>query len=223
MGALLAIALAFYASLNDGTGWELGIVRFIQGADVPGLHQTDLALTQAGHTPLALPLTLLTIIWFVTAGHLRLGLLLGVATGGRILGGFIKILIDRQRPDASQVDLAQIFGGPSFPSGHVLGTTLLLGTIWYAAFHLIPQRPARLAIQSLCVAGMLMMGVARMELGAHWPTDVLGGYLIGGLILMPLIALHRHTTPGVAQPAREHAQAPTLSAVPATETSSSIV
>jgi undecaprenyl-diphosphatase len=88
------------------------------------------------------------------------------------------------------VDLAYFFGGPSFPSGHVLGTTILLGWIAYSAGHVIPQRPVRLAVQAACVFAIGLMGVSRIELGAHWPTDVLGGYLVAGLLLLPLMALH---------------------------------
>ena len=199
-GALFAAALGLYASRANDPGWEVTIVQFIQGLHVPGLHQADLVLTRAGHTPLALPLTLLAIAGLALAGHLRLGLLLGVATAGRIVGGVVKILIDRQRPDAGEVDLAQIIGGPSFPSGHVLGTTLLLGWLAFAAIYVIPHRTARLAVQAACLLVILMMGLSRIELGAHWPTDVAGGYVIAGLMLLPLMALHHHTGPRL-QPA----------------------
>jgi undecaprenyl-diphosphatase len=189
--ASAAVLLATYATRAASPGWEVAIVQFIQGLDVPGLHRLDLVLTRIGHTPLALPLTILAVAGLVAAGHTRLGLLLAVATTGRIAGGIIKIGIDRPRPDAGDVDLAHIFGGPSFPSGHVLGTTLLLGWLAYAAGHVFPQRAVRLSVQAACIVTILLMGVSRIELGAHWPTDVLGGYAVAGVMLFPLMSLHQ--------------------------------
>lgn len=190
LGVLLAIALTAYASEAGGPGWEVAIVQFVQGLDVPGLHQLDTLLTRFGHTPWALPLTVVAAVALVALGHPKLGILLVLATTGRIVGGLIKVAIDRPRPDAGDVNLAHFFGGPSFPSGHVLGTTLLLGWLAYSAAHVFPQRAIRLPIQVGCIALIVMMGVSRIELGAHWPTDVLGGYLVAGLMLMPLISLH---------------------------------
>jgi undecaprenyl-diphosphatase len=191
-GAVALFGLGLYAASVGSSGWEVAIVRGVQGLDVPGLHQADLVLTRAGHTPLAMPLTVVAIAVLVAVGHPRLGLFLAVATAGRIVGGLIKIAVDRPRPDAADVDLAHIFGGPSFPSGHVLGTTLLLGWLAYSATHAIPHRPSRLAFQAACGLGMFMMGVSRIELGAHWPTDVAAGYLVAGLMLLPLAALNAH-------------------------------
>jgi undecaprenyl-diphosphatase len=180
------------------------LVRFTQSLTVPGFHDVNLILTRVGHTPWALPLTALTVGGLWLLGHPRLGLFLAFITVGRLAGGLVKVLIDRTRPDASQVDLAYVFGGPSFPSGHVLGTTLLLGWICYSAIYVIPHRALRLAVQAVCVAGMVMMGLSRIELGAHWPTDVLGGYLIAGLLLIPLISLDRSLHHRASAPDRHH-------------------
>jgi undecaprenyl-diphosphatase len=195
-GAAFALALALYASEARSPGWEVAIVQFIQGLDVPGLHQLDLVLTRIGHTPWALPLTVTAVVALAALGHGKLGLLLALATTGRIVGGIIKIAIDRPRPEAADVQLAHFFGGPSFPSGHVLGTTLLLGWLAYSAIHVFPQRSVRVPVQVVCVLLIGMMGVSRIELGAHWPTDVVGGYLVAGLMLVPLMALHTRLDSG---------------------------
>jgi undecaprenyl-diphosphatase len=197
-----SLALAAYASTVGSPGWEAAVVRFIQDLSIPGLHELDLFFTRVGHTPWALPLTGLAIVGLVVLGHARLGLLLAVATGGRIVGGVVKILIDRPRPDGSDVDLAHLFGGPSFPSGHVLGTTLLLGWLAYSAIHVIPNRTARVSFQAACVVAILLMGVSRIELGAHWPTDVMGGYFVAATMLIPLMALNSRLHLGSIRRAR---------------------
>ena len=45
---------------------------------------------------------------------------------------------------------------------------------------------------------IVLMGVGRMVLRAHWPTDVLGGYVVGALLLMPIVAALRSTAPARA-------------------------
>ncbi len=189
--ALGLLTLTAYAYIVNSPGWEAFLVRGLQGLSIPGLHSTDLLLTRVGHTPWALPLTAAAVILLTIAGHVRLGAFLVLLTLGRFAGGLVKLLVERSRPDPGQVDLAYVFGGHSFPSGHVLGTTLLLGWLCYAAVYAIPQRTLRLAFQAACGVIMLLMGISRVELGAHWPTDVLAGYLLALLLLIPVMSWHR--------------------------------
>lgn len=74
-----------------------------------------------------------------------------------------------------------------------LGTALLLGWLCYAATYFIRQRWLRLPFQAACLTGIVLMGVSWFELGAHWPSDVLGAYLIAAVILIPAIRLHGRT------------------------------
>jgi len=78
----------------------------------------------------------------------------------------------------------------AFPSGHTLGAVLLYGLIIYLTRNCTSRR-ARLAIQSSAVAMILIVGFARVWYGAHWPSDVLGAYALGGLMLVGIIALYQ--------------------------------
>ena len=108
-----------------------------------------------------------------------------------MLSVVVKGLVDRPRPSASLVDVAHQLGDPSFPSGHVLGATLFYGFLIYCAESAISNKRARRLVQGGLVMVIALMGYARVELGAHWPTDVLGGYAIGLLILGAMVWLHR--------------------------------
>jgi undecaprenyl-diphosphatase len=88
--------------------------------------------------------------------------------------------------------VAHVSGGFSFPSGHVVGAVLLWGLIFFAAGQAIQARWPRLAVQGLSVAMIVLMGFQRVYAGAHWPTDVLGAYLWGGLILVGLVSAFAH-------------------------------
>lgn len=110
----------------------------------------------------------------------------------RALNPWLKAVIDSPRPRPDQVPVAEMAGGLGFPSGHVMGTVLLAGALVYLATLL--QFPAllRVATQVLAVVAVVSTSYNRIDAGAHWPSDVLGGLLWGTTLLLVLI--HSHST-----------------------------
>ena len=79
----------------------------------------------------------------------------------------------------------------SFPSGHALNLTAIFGFLLYLAYlHLPAGWPRRLVIALLALP-IATIGLARVYAGAHWPSDALGGYLLGFLWLALTIHLYR--------------------------------
>jgi undecaprenyl-diphosphatase len=102
-----------------------------------------------------------------------------VALGLRILSGPLKDMAQAQRPSADfHVKVTQDFAGYGFPSGHVYGDVLMYGALAVIAPLLI-GRGAGAAARVFFVAVIVLSGPMRMAVGAHWPSDVLGGYLWG--------------------------------------------
>ncbi len=121
-------------------------------------------------------------------------LLLAIMAGWPLNAG-LKELVGRPRPSTELVDVSKDFGGQAFPSGHVTMAVLLYGFLFYLASVLIPQPLLRLLAQAACLYVILFTALERVYVGAHWPSDVLGGTLLAGLILAPCIWAHRRLRP----------------------------
>jgi membrane-associated phospholipid phosphatase len=106
---------------------------------------------------------------------------------GVLVGVVIKQLMARPRPMA---DLVRVYDTPesySFPSTTAFFAAVFLGMVGYQIWQ--PWR--RVAVVTIGILLLLSSGLSRVYVGAHWATDVLSGWLLGGAWLLVLIALHR--------------------------------
>lgn len=103
----------------------------------------------------------------------------------------LKMMIDRPRPSVDFVRVVQETHYQSFPSGHVLFYTTFFGSLMVIALYSRVLKLSIKAIISLVCLGMIVLGaVSRIYLGAHWFTDVLGGFVVGVLFLMITASLY---------------------------------
>ena len=104
----------------------------------------------------------------------------GTLIVGSLVNISLKALIGRPRPPAPNTSVALA----SFPSGHTLQATLFFGLLPVAVYLMVGRQWAFRATAVVSVLGIIGVGVSRVYLGAHWPTDVIGGVILGaGLIL----------------------------------------
>ena len=116
-------------------------------------------------------------------------LLLGTVMGIRALNTTVKGWIDSPRPTPDLVRVTEQADSLGFPSGHSSGAMILFGALAWISWQNLPPGLLRL----MAVAGsfliVLIVGFARIFTGAHWPSDVLGGYLLAIATLLTLIYL----------------------------------
>ncbi len=94
-----------------------------------------------------------------------------------------KYLVDKPRPDLSQIAPAVQVVSPSFPSAHASGTLTVYGFVGYLAIRTIPKPRFRAEATYGLVAFLVLIGLSRIILGVHHATDVLGGWLLGAFWL----------------------------------------
>lgn len=119
-------------------------------------------------------------------------LIIAVAVPGRVLTTWLlKEAIERPRPSADLLEFTSQPSTFSFPSGHAAAAFVLYGLIFYFAVVHLRSAIVRLAVQAICVVLILGAGMERIYVGHHWPSDIVGGYWHGALIVSAAIAVHR--------------------------------
>ena len=103
-------------------------------------------------------------------------LLIGNLALTGILVAFLKNIYQHSRP-AIQHLVEE--GGFSFPSGHALASTLIFGTLLIIVSQRIKSVQTKRILQSLMIVMIFIIMTSRVYLGVHYPTDVLGSFLLG--------------------------------------------
>ena len=104
---------------------------------------------------------------------------MGAVTGGALLGTLLKAIYARARPDL----VAHLVGtdSASFPSGHAMNSAVVYLTLAVLLARAETSVAVRRFLVSAAIGLTLVIGCSRLYLGVHWPTDVLAGWIVGGL------------------------------------------
>lgn len=134
-------------------------------------------------TKLANPVTIVLITfcfsWFLYKHRYfpELGwLLINTAVIAGLLNPLLKQLFMRQRPTLTHLVSENSY---SFPSGHSLGSMLLYGTMIFLLPRFIKNHHWRIACQLVLGCTILLIGISRIYVGVHFPSDVFGGFCLG--------------------------------------------
>ncbi|MFS0881533.1 phosphatase PAP2 family protein [Metabacillus niabensis] len=99
-----------------------------------------------------------------------------VVAGGGLVNSLLKNLFERERPNVNR--LIEI-DGFSFPSGHSMGSMLFYGFLVYLLFRSKQRKQRKIGLGILLCIIILLIGISRIYLGVHYPSDVLAGFIAG--------------------------------------------
>lgn len=160
-------------------------VRAMRRADDPAtpigprwLHEMGRDVTALGGVFVLAIVTLAVAGFLVIRGQYRGALFVfGAVAGGLIIAGIFKATFARPRP--SVVPHLSIVETSSFPSGHSMMSAIVYLTLFALLTRFIAERSVRLYLLGVATALTCMVGVSRVYMGVHYPTDVLGGWTAG--------------------------------------------
>ena len=112
----------------------------------------------------------LLLLWVVLPARRRWWLWIGVIVLAPLLEDLAKLAVGRPRPEGK---------GFGFPSGHVTAAASFFPMAAYLVGKAVMNRRGRIGLWLVAAALVLLVGIARMVLRAHWPVDVLGGAALG--------------------------------------------
>jgi undecaprenyl-diphosphatase len=167
---LLAIAVATLPLITD---WDSIILKKVHNLQSIELDQIAIALTQTARGIAITAITSLLSIGLVWWKQWRsLGYVWLVIIGSGLINFLAKLLFHRHRPDLWVSPLPQ--SDFSFPSGHAMLSMSLVMAIAI----LIPQKHWRLIWLFTCGFWLMAIAWARLYLGVHYPSDILGGWAL---------------------------------------------
>lgn len=144
----------------------------------PWLEEAVRDVTALGSFTVLTLLVSAAVIYLLMAGKRFEALTVFVAVGGgQVLSSLLKLGIDRPRPDLV-AHLAEV-QTLSFPSGHAMLAAVTYLTLGSLLARSADTRRTKAFFLSFAVLLALMIGMSRIYLGVHWPSDVLAGWCIG--------------------------------------------
>ncbi|HZQ10247.1 MAG TPA: phosphatase PAP2 family protein [Anaerolineae bacterium] len=197
--AILTMALAFFAlallvKKHPTLELDKKIARAAQAVHIPGYQPLMHFLSWTGYLPQVLFEVGVAILYLTLIKRKLEAALLTFSTLGMAFGGYaIKLWVNRPRPspDLVRVTYPELDAGRlSFTAGHVQANVSVLGflsfLIWLQEHKTMWQK----ALLGFFLTIIALGGPSRLYEGAHWFTDILGGYLWGLVWLMISIRLY---------------------------------
>lgn len=185
VGAIIAVAATVaFASLAEnvlegGTqAFDVAILEWLHGHQSKALTAVMVEMTYLGTGTVVIVVVGVAALFLWHTEHKHSARLLLAATIGNILlNGALKLVYHRPRPSVFAWQTTAV--SSSFPSGHAMSATVVYGTVAYLLMRLQKHRWAKMLTLTGATLLILLICLTRLYLGVHYPSDVLGGIIVG--------------------------------------------
>ncbi|MGE8206388.1 phosphatase PAP2 family protein [Heyndrickxia sp. NPDC080065] len=193
LGAIEIILLGifiwgFFAIATSFNGPEIhkfdyNIISIVQSNISDRLTSIMLFITFFGSVKGVAIITALVIIALFITRHrlLSLFLMVTIGLGAGVFNKILKLYFKRERPDIQPIIQEH---GYSFPSGHSMGSMILYGSLAFILFKVFNHTWAKIVGAIFGIVMIFAIGISRIYLGVHYPSDVVGGYIAGAFWLL---------------------------------------
>ncbi|MGO4189196.1 phosphatase PAP2 family protein [Pseudarthrobacter sp. TAF60_1] len=198
-GVLVVIMALLGAEVYDNVVDDVGLANldkpalsFAEGLRNPWLDSVVTGFTNIGGG-IGMPiLASILVAWLTYVGRTwRALIVVGGAAAFSVTATTIgKKLVGRTRPDHADA-VPPYEDSPSFPSGHTLNTTVVIGLVVYLACVQFQRTVVRVSLITGGTLFIVAMGLSRVFLGHHWLTDVMAAWLLGLAWVGIVILAHR--------------------------------
>ncbi|MET1177517.1 phosphatase PAP2 family protein [Peribacillus simplex] len=132
-------------------------------------------------------------LWIIKKDYWTMAIFSIGMAGGDVLNEWIKNHIKRVRPENHLMEIA----GFSFPSGHAMVGLIFFSMVAYLIMKEIKGNSLKWAVGIGFVSLILLIGVSRIAMKVHFPTDILAGFALGAAYILTLFNLYKYLGPKV--------------------------
>lgn len=183
---LVMLAAAVFAQIAQAMvrgqtqAFDNGILRWMGSIGSPWLDSVVLEVTALGARAVVYMVVLVASAFLWQSRHHYSAAMLWVAViGSGLINTVLKVTFNRPRPDVFPWRTQHV-GLASFPSGHAMTSIVVYGTLAFLIARLAPTRWLRRLVWVVAVLVIVLVGLSRLYLGVHYPSDVLAGFVVGG-------------------------------------------
>ncbi len=175
---LIAFSLLVYGIANGITAdFDQAIIDAVRSVASAPMDSVMKAITGIGSTRQVVIILAAVVVYLLSKKQYQFALFIVLVNAiSPLVNTWLKNWFERPRPE---VNPYRIYDSYSFPSGHATAVIVMFMTLCYLVYHLSRKHMKAMVIFSTTV--VLLVGISRVYLGVHYPTDVLGGYIAGSL------------------------------------------
>jgi undecaprenyl-diphosphatase len=179
VAVLLFATIAALIARGATERFDRAVLLALDGISRPWLDGAALEITSLGSAYVtSVILVIATALLWQTRHRYSAVLLWFALAGGWVLNWMLKAMFARPRPELFEWRVPYA-GQAAYPSGHAMSAMVFYGTLGYLVTRLEPTRGLRRLTTAVFAAVILLVGLSRVYLGVHYPSDVIGGFLVG--------------------------------------------